>query len=145
QPQARVVRLLERSPEQLFALDERQLAQIEAVVEEAVEGLVQAARVAAALQRVLQELKVSHAVISEHGHFTVEQRALHGQRAQGAHDRRQARAPVVAAAREAQRAALLDTRQNAVAVELDLVQPLVALGRGARQRRQLRLDEVGQG
>jgi hypothetical protein len=109
-------------PRQLaLALVERQVREVRAVEVQEVEGDQAEGRAGAFEQSALQELKRGPPVLGEGDQLAVEQRRLDGQLSCRGEDRREAVAPILAAAREQRRATLLDPTPDAVAVELDLV------------------------
>jgi hypothetical protein len=94
---ALVLQAREYLPQCLLALAQRNPTEVEPVEEGCVEREVHATHVPPGLHRVLQSLKVAHAVVPEHDHLAVEPRARDGQAAERARERRKPRGPIVAA------------------------------------------------
>ena len=120
----RVGRCLEEAPQHLLALLEPHAAEVPAVEVQQVEGEVDERHgcVAAALER----LEARRAVRQHGGHLAVDERRPGRQPAHGARDLRKLLGPVLPVARDEPHLALLDAGHDAVAVVLDLVEPLVA-------------------
>jgi hypothetical protein len=99
----------------------------------------------AAVKGVLQRAEVGQPVGAGHHDFAVEPGVLHRQGGQRADEGGHARRPVEAIAGEQLGAAGVDAGQQAVAVELQLPQPVGGVGwRIAGQGGELGGDEVGQ-
>ena len=112
--------------------------QIEQVVHDRLRG--------SAIEGRLQRLEIRQAGRIEHHDFPVQPRALEIQSAQGAHQFRHLRRPVFAVAREKLDPVAFDSRQQAVAIELDFVAPGSGIGgQGFDQGRQLWSQGGGQG
>ena len=112
--------------EALLALLERKGPQIGAIQMEEVEHHVAQPVAALAAERRLQGLEARPAVAVEDHDLAVEPRGDERERRAGARHRPEALGPVLSAAHEQARAAVLDPAERAVAVVLDLVQPVVA-------------------
>ena len=127
------------------AFGQRLLAQVGAVQVQQVEQVHHQARAAATVEGVLQRAEVGQAVVARHHHFAIQPGLAHGQGGQGARQLGHARCPVEAIAREQARPAAVDARQQAVAVELQLPQPVGGVGgRLAHQACKLRGGGGGQ-
>jgi hypothetical protein len=98
----------------------------------------------AAGERVLQRLEARAAVGQQRGDLAVDQRALARQRADRLDHDRKLRGPVVEAAGHQRHALAVLVGEDAVAVELLLVQPLGALGRLVHELRELELLDGGE-
>ena len=127
------------------AVGERGGAPVLAIEPEQVEQVINERVGLAAVKGVLQRAEVGQAIGAGHDDFAVEPRVLHGQGGHRAGQRGHARRPVEAVAGEELHAAGVDARQQAVAVELQLPQPVGGVGRRiAGQRGELGGDGVGQ-
>ena len=133
---------LEQPLEPALALLERQPAQVVAVLEEQVEGDVRDG-LRILLERALQGAEVAHAAFVEHHRLAVQPRAGGRQGGERLRHPREPRRPVQPVAREQVHAAVVHARGDAVAVVLDLVQPVVTVGRRVGQRRQSERDGGG--
>src|SRR5690606_25324025 len=91
-------------------------------------------------QRLLKLSKAARAVRLKRDQLAVEQRLVDVEIREGIDERRKARRPILAVAAEEPHGAPFDTRNQTVAVELDLVQPAVAARRRARPGRELRIE-----
>ena len=96
------------------------------------------------VERVLQGIEIGHAVAAEHDDLAVEPARRHAERLDPPHQRRHARRPVVAAARDQPRLAVLDARHEPVAVELDFADPGAGGRHRGRQRGELRQQALRQ-
>ena len=123
-----------------------------ALAERQVEQEIQHPAGRRAVERVLQRIEVRRAGGTEHDDLAVQPAAAQAQRLDRTQQRGQLVRPIVPAAGDQPRHALVDARHQPVAVELDLERP-AARGRhaGARRcelrrqpRRQGGLDGVGQ-
>ena len=130
---------LEQPLEPVLALGQGQGGQVLAVEREEVEGVVDQ-RLAIA-ERRLQRVKGRAAGLPARHDLAVEQRAGAGQGVKGAGQRAEPGGPVEAGAGVEPLAAAAERDEAAIAVELGLVQPAIALRRLVHQRRQLRLAE----
>ncbi len=138
-PQQLAVATLEQPGQQRSALFERHLAQVVAFQIGRIEQVVEDAAAAPGLERVLQRLEVGCALLAQHHHLAVQPGRIQPEPGQRFGLPRHLRRPVVAITGEQLHPLALDTRQEAVAVELDLVAP-VTLGYRFDERRQLRLE-----
>ena len=93
-------------------------------------------------QGVLERMEIGDPLGVEHHHLAVEDRGLEGQPRRGPGDALELVRPVVTVAGQEADLALAEVHHQPVAVELDLVQPVVALGRGLDRGGQLRLELV---
>src|SRR5438876_3810494 len=109
-----------------LAILERRAGEVVPVEVEEVEDEIDQSPVTVALEDVLQRLKAGRAIRLDDHDLTVEQRGLRRQRRGRLRDLGETIGPVLAGAREEPHAAALDPAEDAVAVELDLMQPLVA-------------------
>ncbi len=125
------------------AFFERHFAQVHAVQIRQVEQVENDAAAAAGFEGVLQRLEIRRALLVGHHHLAVEPGGFQPQRRQRLCLLRHLRRPVMAVAGEQPHLARLDSRQDAVTVEFDLVAP-VAIGHRLDQRRQLRLQAFRQ-
>ncbi len=91
--------------------------------------------------RFVQKSEVGAAVTVERDEFAVDDGAVHVEHGQCVGDDGVAVRPVVGIARHQPRLSLMDERLDAVSVELDLVQPVLAAGRLVTELGQLRRDE----
>ena len=87
---------------------------------------------------LLQVLKARAAVGQHHGHLAVDQRVARAEPDGSVADLGERSGPVPTAAADERRAAALDAAADPVAVELDLMEPLVARGRRRHERGKLR-------
>src|SRR5260221_8782125 len=113
-----------------------EIEEVEAVIDERA-GL-------AVRKRLLQGGKPRLAVGGERDDLAVEHRLVNRQRGHDGGDLGEFSRPVETVAGEQGRLAARQPRQDAIAVELDLVQPVVAARRVIDQRRQLRLGRARQ-
>jgi len=121
-----------------LALVERQRGQVGPVEVKDVEHEVDELRARAA-PAPLHRLKAGAPVGQHRGDLAVEQRASDAQLLRAGDDRGEVIGPLLVAPAEQRDAPVLDQATDAVAVELDLVQPLLAGGRLVEQLRQLRV------
>ncbi|MNS95994.1 hypothetical protein D3C72_1302750 [compost metagenome] len=146
---------LEQPAQQQPALVQRHGAQVVAGVVGEVEGVELDGVRARGLERVLQRLEVGDALRVHHHDLAVQPAVGQAQRADLRRQGAQLGSPVVALAGEQAHVVAIDPGQHAVAVELDLVLPLAAVGRrffhqrgelGCQRQRQLGLlGALGQG
>src|SRR5207244_682013 len=94
--------------------------------------------------RVLQGLKARAAVRQQHRHLAVEERAPDGELAGCRRHLREVVRPVLAVPADERDRPPVDAAADAVAVELELVQPVVAFGRRVDERRELRREYPGE-
>jgi hypothetical protein len=128
----------EKCPQQLLALEQRRRADVASVEVQAIEHhVVYGLRGALAAERVLERLEAGAALAIEYHHLAIEQRAARGKRGERFGDLREAIGPVELVARHEAHGAALDAARDPEAVELDLVQPLGAVGWRVDERREL--------
>lgn len=121
----------------------RDAGQVVAVEVQQVEGLIdQPARVAAA-QRLLQTSETADAVGGEGDDLAVEQRLFDGQLLHVPGEFREAVCPVLGVAGDQPDLAAIEADHDAIAIELDLMNPVRALRDLVDQRRQLRVGLLG--
>ena len=131
--------------QQRLALDQRQAGEIAAVEMQQIEDVIGQPLGLAARERILQSSEAGDAILAHHRDLAVQiSGADLGQR-QGRGDRPEARRPVEAAAGEHADLAGLEAGRRAVAVQLDLVDPVIAGRRLVREGGELGRDEFGQG
>src|SRR5690606_20435242 len=102
---------------------ERDAAQVIPVEIEQIEDDVADRIVLLLRERVLQRAEVAPPAPVVDDDLSVEPRSLHRERRERPRDRAELPRPVVALAREEARLLVVEPREDAVAVELDLVQP----------------------
>ena len=133
-------RIVEAAGEQGLAFDQRRSGEIVAVEVEEVEGVEDHALGPAGLQGLLQAGEDRHPGFVLDHHLAVDQRRAELQLFQSGSDAAELRRPVQTLAGEELDPVSVDTGLQAVAVELDLVDPFVALrglgGRGGKARLQ---------
>ena len=135
------LRAREQALQACLAFGQHELAQIFAVREQQVED-EEYERVALAVRkRCLQRREVRRAVAAERHDLAVDQAIGQGLRL--AHDRVEFLRPVETLARAQHRAAVRDAQLHAVAVELDLMAPSLAVGRPGDELGEFRLHEAG--
>ena len=130
-----------------LALDQRQAAQIVPVEIEQVEGHVdQPVRVFLG-EFAPQRLEIRQAGLADHGRFAVDDQLSRRKRLGCACDLAELLGPVIAAAGEHPDPAVVDMQLRAVAIDLDLVQPVGPLGGALAQCRVAGRDEprIGRG
>ncbi len=93
---------------------------------------------------LLKRLKAGGTVGQEDGHLSVHHRVLDRQARHALCDGREVGRPVAPVSAQEAHLRVLQARQDPVAVELELVEPLVPLGRLLDQGRELRRDELRQ-
>ncbi len=130
--------------EQCLALEERQLPQVVAVQVKQIEG-DHHDLVGSALEFVLQHRKVRGAVFRWDHHLAVDDRRPGIYVPSIGSDLSETVGPVVAASGEHLDGGVPETDLNPIAVELDLMNPSVAIWHLLDGRRQRRLDEAGKG
>src|SRR5690606_21005339 len=111
--------------EQLLARLEPHVRQIVPVEIDEIEDFVDQPGRAIGGQRLLQLTKAAGAVRLQRHELAVDHRPFDAEVRERFHQRREARGPVLAVAAEETDGPALDTRDQPVAVELDLVQPAV--------------------
>ena len=126
------------------ALLQRQCSQVLTAQPGQVEQVVGDALVMLGVEGVLQGLEVGHAVVVDHYHLAVQPCRVEAQGLERLDLPGHLRTPVVAITGKQAYVVTVDTRQDAVAVELDFVAPIAAW-RGIDQRGQLRLEYIRQG
>ena len=129
--------------ERLLALLQRKAGEIEAVEIEQIEGEEHEIVGRARGDPVLQIGKIRRAVGRQRDQLAIDQRAGDRQCGQRARQRREFRSPIEPVAGDQPCFALLDARQQAIAVILDLVQPFRAVRRGVDESGELRCDAFG--
>src|SRR4029078_5978053 len=112
-----------------LALHERDAAEVTAVDEQEVEGEVDQGRSVLAPERVAELAERGAPVGLDPAQLAVDERARAVEGLRGKHELRHARGPVEAVAAGARPLVTPDAALQPIAVELDLVDPLVALGR----------------
>jgi hypothetical protein len=124
-----------------FPLDQRQIPQIVAVqVKQIKRDQHDLCRLA--LQFVLQNCEVSRAIRGRHHDFAVDDRGASGDVPGIISNLAEAFGPVVTAARENLHGLVNDVHLDAIAIELDFVEPTLAAGHLLDRRRQRRFDEA---
>src|SRR5262249_37186916 len=128
----------------LLALLEREGTEIGAVEVEQVEDQVAQPGPGIAAECLLESLEArSPGVVQDHA-LAVKPGGVARERRTGARDRAEALGPVLPAANEHARAPVLDAAERAVAVVLDLVQPVVSRRRCIGDDGELRTDALRQ-
>jgi hypothetical protein len=139
--------ILEQAFEEGLPPLERQVAQVVAVEVEQVEGVVGERVRRALLKRSLQIGEAASSLLVEDDHFAVENGAVDGELGGGFCNVAHAMGPVETTTREEAGAALsvffVDMDLNAIAVELELVQPVIAFRRLFNRRGQFRRKKAG--
>ncbi|MNE26720.1 hypothetical protein D3C80_1200980 [compost metagenome] len=118
------------------------MAQVLAAQKGQVEQVIEDVLIVFAIEGVLQGLEVRHAVGVVDHHFAVQPGRIEAQVAQRGLLMRQLGSPVMAVAGVQAYVITVDARENPVAVELHLVQPIAGRWR-VDQRGQLRLQRIG--
>jgi hypothetical protein len=113
----------------LLAVNQAARPEVPAVEMEQIERIKEKLVVTASLQRGLQARKAGHAILADADQLAIHHRSLHRQPTDSARDRRHARCPIEPVPGQQAHLAVLQGRDQAVAVELDLGKPFVALGR----------------
>jgi hypothetical protein len=131
--------------ERALAFDQRCGAQVVPVEIEQIERVVDQLAGAFLSELPAQRLEIRQAGGSEHGGLAVDDQVTRGERFGGARDRPELLGPVVAAARIDPDPPVVDVHLGAIAVDLDLVQPVGTIGRARPQGRVAGLDESGEG
>ena len=132
----------EEPRQQLLAPDQRHGREVPAVQPHQIEGEEDELAPRPARQRVLQQREAAHAVLVLHHDLAVDHRLAAGQRAERIGQIAVPVRPVEPAAGDQPHRAVVDERQRAIAVELDLVQPLVAGRRRLDRAGELRRDRL---
>ena len=143
---------VEQRAQCLLALLQRRAGEIAPVEVQEIEDEVDRLVGALAAERVLEGVEAGDAARKDHGRLAVEHGVADSEPACRARNARQARGPVLAVATQQPRRAMLDPAEHAIAVELHLVQPLVAFGGrgdqggelGSHERWQPRATSAGQ-
>src|SRR5262249_37140186 len=133
----------EQALERGLAFDERQLRQVVPVEMQQVEYIVDEVLAVLGLERLLQLREVGNATLVFDHDFAVNKRGLPGQLADRSSDVRELVGPVEALAGEQAYLALIEPRLDAIAVELDFVNPSrpgrrLGAQRGERRRHEIR-------
>src|SRR5262245_22377533 len=111
---------------------------------EEVEDEVHELALTAGRECVLERLEAGRAVRQEYRDFAIQDCLSRGEADRGLRDSREPRCPIPLVAAPERGVAPVDSTEDAVAVELHLVEPLVPLGRGVDEGSQLELDESRQ-
>ena len=127
-----------------LALQQGLRPQVVAVEMQEIEGVEDQLFGPAALQRLLQSRNAGHAGRILHGDLAVEDRLSAAQALEGTGQVPVVACPVEAVAGDQPHAFLLDIGHRAIAIELDLMQPVVAHRRRSPQGGELRADDGGQ-
>ena len=128
-----------------LALDQRQRAQIIAVEKQQIERVEDEAIHPPFAEIGLQSGEIGSASAVFDHQLAVDQPRTEGERLERRdHVLAELLRPIVAAAGEEFHPAGLDARLQAIAIELDLVQPALALRRRGHERRQCGFDEIGE-
>src|SRR6266702_8741605 len=98
----------------------------------------------ALLKRRLQISKASRAVVRKHNHFAVKNRLLHRQFRHESSNRLHPVSPVQPRTRQQLNPIAIFVSLDAIAIELEFMQPSVPRGRRLRLQCELRSDEVRQ-
>ena len=128
---------VEQGGQRLLALEQRDCREVVVVEVEEIEGEERQLVRAPLGERVLERRKAAVAALVLDQDLAVDQRLPAGQRREGLGERAVAVGPVEAGAGDQPGRAALDPGERAIAVELDLVQPVGARGRRARRRGEL--------
>ena len=127
-------RRFEEAPQHLLAFLEPHLPEVPAVEVEEVESEIDERR--PCVGTALESLEARRPVGQHRRHLAVEECRARGQTAEGAGDLRELLRPVLPVAGNEPHVPLVDPGDDAIAVVLDLVEPLVAVGRGLHDHRQ---------
>ncbi len=125
-----------------LALQQRRSGQVLAIEVQDIEHIVDETVMAAILEVVLQRGEIRGAVFVDRGNLAVEDGIVAGKLGAGGGDGRKFLGPVETTPRLERHRAVGDASLDAVAVELDLMDPAIAVGRSRAQRREARRDEV---
>ena len=128
-----------------LARPQRLRFEIGAVEMHEIEDIEHHAVVSAVLEIFLQQRKAGNAVGTFRYQFAVDQRGLGWQVGDSFGNGRKLFGPVEAAAREQLHLAAVEPSLDAIAVEFNLVDPVVAVRRVVDERGQTRFDKCGQG
>jgi hypothetical protein len=120
--------------EPLLASVEFHTRQVLPVEVHEVEDEVDEPAVAAGRQGVLKGLEAGRPVRQQYRDLAIEERLTRGEPGGRRRDLRESRSPVVSIAAPERGATLVDPAEDAVAIELHLVEPGVAAGRGGHER-----------
>ncbi len=126
----------------LLALAQRQVAKILALGEQKIEGEVDQIASVALGQGRLQGSEIRRALVVQRHHLAINQAI--GQAARGLGDGGELFSPVEPGAGQQRGMSIFDAKLDAVAIELDLMHPIVAAGRVIHRAAKLGLDEIGQ-
>ena len=140
----RPARVLQEIAQRIFAVGQFGAAPILAVAIEQIEHDVTHRLGLAARQRVLQRGEARSAILVEYRDLAVEREIAAGQLRDRVGDRLEAPGPVERVARQQRDLAVAAAREDAIAVDLDLMQPLIAARRPIDKRRERRRNEIGQ-
>src|SRR6185437_11906895 len=97
------------------------------------------------LEILLKQRKTGNAVLAFRHQFAVDQRGVGWKLLDRGGDGREFHRPVETFARLERDLAAVEPRLQAIAVELDLVNPVAGAWRLVRQGREARFDEIGEG
>lgn len=123
-----------------LALFQRQFTQVDAVEEQQVEGHVEQVVSVSVAESVLERLKIAEPFFVHGDDFTIENRLLPFEPLTSRDKLGELLRPIEMIASLEPNFLSIDTAEHAVAVEFYLMEPVVAVGRGLDQRRQLQFD-----
>ena len=121
-------------------LDQREPAQILAIQEQEIEGVKHQPSLAR-LEPILQSGEIAEPALADDNRFAIEISGRRVQMAEVVHQRRELLGPILGAAGQELDRAIRYARMKPIAIEFDLMQPLVTRGRAINSRGQLRFDE----
>src|SRR5260370_26165719 len=98
-----------------------------------------------AVEGILQRVELRQPIVPQYRYLAIQPCGLDGEHGDFARKALHLRCPVVAIAGVEARRATLTSRQDAIAVKLDLVHPSVARRRGAYQGSELRRESIRHG
>src|SRR5690606_14890161 len=124
--------------EKFLSLDQRRTGQIPAATVGKVEQIEDQRLFGPQFESILQLLKVGDSPVAQVNHLAIEYPFGEGQFLEGCSNGTEAMSPIIALPGDQPHFSLVEHGEDAIAVELDLVQPVIARGDVSRKGRQLR-------
>src|SRR5262249_19059969 len=128
-----------------LTVNQRGVAQVVTIEVQKIESKERQVSLIVGAERLLQSAKARSALIVQHHDFAVERELFRGQRLYGGHKPPEPIGPVLAPPGQHARATAVPPAVDAVAIQLDLVDPIRSARRAIDGCRELRRDESLEG